>query len=47
LTISLADGAKVEFESKSKLVKMDDAELAALTGRYGGNALRLVAKALD
>jgi hypothetical protein len=39
LTISLADGAKVEFESKSKLVKMDDAELAALTGRYGGNAL--------
>lgn len=35
LTISLADGAKVEFESKSVLVKADAAELNSLKDRYG------------
>ena len=39
LTISLADGAKVEFESKSEVVKMDAGELVKLTGRYGSNAV--------
>ena len=35
LTVSLADRAKVEFESKSELVKIDAAERASLTDRYG------------
>jgi hypothetical protein len=35
LTISLADGATVEFETKSELVKIDAAERASLTDRYG------------
>ncbi len=35
LTVSLADGAKVEFESKSELVKIDAAKRASLTDRYG------------
>jgi hypothetical protein len=37
LTISLADGARVEFESKSERVKMDTDDIATLTGRYGAN----------
>ncbi len=38
LTVSLADGAKVEFETKNEIVKMDAAELAKLMDRYGSNA---------
>ena len=39
LTISLADGARVEFESKSEFVNMDAEKLATLTDRYGGNTV--------
>lgn len=39
LTISLANGARVEFESKSDFVKIDAAQLAVLMDRYGKNAL--------
>jgi hypothetical protein len=35
LTISLADGARIEFERRSELVKMDAAERAVLAERYG------------
>lgn len=35
LTISLADGARVEFESKTELVKADAAKLNSLKDRYG------------
>jgi hypothetical protein len=38
LTVSLADGAKVEFETKNELVKIDAAELAKLMDRLGSNA---------
>jgi hypothetical protein len=34
-TISLADGAKVEFETKSSFIKLGAEELAALVNRYG------------
>ena len=37
LTISLADGSKVEFEAKSVPVKADAAKVAALLARYSGN----------
>jgi len=37
LTISLADGSKVEFETKSASVKVGAAEVAALLDPYGGN----------
>ncbi len=39
LTISLADGSKVEFETKRVSVKKDTANVAALLDRYGRNAL--------
>jgi hypothetical protein len=35
LTISLADGARVEFESKTELVKADAAQIDSLKDRYG------------
>jgi hypothetical protein len=44
LTIALADGAKVEFESKSELIKMDTAKLAALTDRYGENTFEAMTR---
>jgi hypothetical protein len=37
LLISLADGSRVEFETKRVPVKVDAAAVAALTERYGGN----------
>lgn len=37
LTISLGDGSKVEFETKSVSVKVNAAEVATLLNRYGGN----------
>jgi hypothetical protein len=39
LMISLADGVRLEFESRSESVEIDAAKLAALTEHYGRNAL--------
>lgn len=47
LTLSLADGAKVEFETKSECVKMDAAEFANLTDRYGSNAFDAMSRAYE
>src|SRR5882724_506688 len=44
LTISLADGARVEFESKSELVKMDAAERAVLADRYGEKTFETITR---
>ena len=38
LTISLADGSKVEFETKHVSIKADAKNLAEVLGRYGENA---------
>jgi hypothetical protein len=44
LTMSLADGARVEFETKTESVKMDAAELAGLMDHYGKNTFEALTR---